>query len=40
MKPGFPIFNYNHRTKQNKKVLVHIFADIENITKRIHVENF
>ena len=35
MKPGFPIFDYNHRTKQNKKVLVHIFADIENITKRI-----
>ena len=40
MKPGFPIFDYNHRTKQNIKVLVHIFADIENITKRIHVENF
>ena len=39
-KPGFSIFHYNHRTKQNKKVFQHIFAKIGNITKRIHVENF
>ena len=39
-KPGFSIFHYNHRTKQNKKVFQHIFAKIGNATKRIHVENF
>ena len=38
-KPGFSIFHYNHGKKQNKKVFPHIFANIGNITKRMHVEN-
>ena len=40
-KPGFPILHYNHRTKQNKKKnFAHIFGDIANIIKRIHVQSF
>ena len=39
-KPGFPILHYNHRTKQNKKVFAHIFANMANDTKRIHAQNF
>ena len=39
-KPGFPILHYNHRAKQNKKKFAHIFGDIANIIKRIHLQSF
>ena len=32
-KPGFPIFHYNHKTKQNKKSFWTHFAYIANITR-------